>query len=103
MIARLWHGRTLTVKADEYLALLMRSGIPDYQATPGNKGAYVLRRTEGEITHFTTLSFWENMDVIRGFAGEDVEAARYYPEDHDFLLEFEPNVIHYEVFTAEST
>jgi hypothetical protein len=37
------------------------------------------------------------MDAIRGFAGEDVERAKYYPEDQDFLLEFEQTVVHYEV------
>jgi hypothetical protein len=31
------------------------------------------------------------------FAGEDVEKAKYYPEDDGFLLEFEPRVVHYEV------
>ena len=44
-----------------------------------------------------TLSFWENMDVIKGFAGDDVELAKYYPEDKDFLIEFEPTVVHYNV------
>jgi hypothetical protein len=43
------------------------------------------------------MTFWEDMDVIRGFAGEEVERAKYYPEDQDFLLEFEPTVVHYEV------
>jgi hypothetical protein len=42
-------------------------------------------------------SFWDSKDSIRGFAGEDVERARYYPEDKDFLLEFEPSVTHYAV------
>ena len=37
------------------------------------------------------------MASIRAFAGEGVETAKYYPEDKDFLLEFEPRVIHYEV------
>jgi hypothetical protein len=37
------------------------------------------------------------MDAVRAFAGDDPERACYYPEDHDFLLEFEPTVIHYEV------
>ena len=37
------------------------------------------------------------MESIKGFAGKDVEVAKYYPEDKDFLLEFEPNVLHYEV------
>ena len=44
-----------------------------------------------------TLTFWEDMRAIQGFAGDDVERAQYYPEDQDFLLEFEPNVVHYEV------
>jgi hypothetical protein len=37
------------------------------------------------------------MRVIHGFAGDDVEQAKYYPEDAEFLLEFEPTVVHYEV------
>jgi hypothetical protein len=35
--------------------------------------------------------------LIEGFAGDDAEVAKYYPEDQDFLLEFEPTVVHYEV------
>jgi hypothetical protein len=38
-----------------------------------------------------------NMEAIQRFAGEDIEAAKYYPEDPDFLLELEPAVLHYEV------
>jgi heme-degrading monooxygenase HmoA len=98
MIARIWHGRTAATKADEYLAFLFRSGIPDYEATPGNKGAWVLRRVEGDMCHFITLTFWESRDAVKAFAGEDIEVARYYPEDQDFLLEFEPHVLHYELF-----
>jgi hypothetical protein len=37
------------------------------------------------------------MASIKAFAGDDVETAKYYPEDRDFLLEFEPKVVHYEV------
>ena len=38
------------------------------------------------------------MEVIKNFAGENFEKAKYYPEDKIFLLEFEENVTHYEVF-----
>ena len=44
MIARLWHGRTRSVDADTYLAYLRKTGLPDYRATPGNQGAWVLQR-----------------------------------------------------------
>jgi heme-degrading monooxygenase HmoA len=58
---------------------------------------HILERSEGAITHFVTLTFWKNMDAVRAFAGEDVAAAKYYPEDRDFLIEMEPTVVHYEV------
>ena len=97
MIARIWHGMTPAAKADEYLEFLNVSGVPDYQRTPGNRGVYVLRRLEGDRAHFLTLTFWDSLQAIQGFAGEDVEKAKYYPEDKDFLLEFEPKVVHYDV------
>jgi len=101
MIARIWHGRTASAKADDYLAFLYRSGIPDYKATPGNKGAWVLRRidaNDGTVCHFITLTFWESREAIQAFAGDDIDVARYYPDDADYLLEFEPHVTHYELF-----
>ena len=100
MIARIWHGITPASKADAYLDVLYRSGVPDYQSVAGNQGVYILRRLEGDKAHFLTLTFWDTLDSVREFAGEDVEKARYYPEDKDFLLEFEPNVMHYEVFVS---
>jgi heme-degrading monooxygenase HmoA len=97
VIARLWHGAVPEAKADAYLEYLERTGIPDYRATPGNRGVQVLRRTEDGRTHFLLLTLWESWDAIRAFAGDDVERARYYPEDEAFLLELEPRVTHYEV------
>ncbi len=100
MIARLWHGVTEAEKSDAYLAYLNETGVPDYRATEGNLGVYVLRRIESERAQFLTLSLWESMEVIKGFAGSDPEEARYYPEDEEFLLEFEPTVSHYEVLSG---
>ena len=98
MIARIWHGETAAEKAGEYLDYLNRTGIPGYRGTPGNRGAFVLRRIEGDRAHFLTISLWDSLESIKKFAGEDYERARYYPEDEKFLLEFEPTVQHYEYF-----
>jgi heme-degrading monooxygenase HmoA len=100
MIARLWHGVTPATMADAYLAFLRQRALPDYRSVPGNQAAYVLRRTEGEQAHFVTLTFWTSAEAIRAFAGSDIDRAKYYPEDRDFLLEFEPTVQHYEVYPA---
>lgn len=32
------------------------------------------------------------------FAGSDISVAKYYPDDADFLLEFEPTVEHFEAY-----
>ena len=97
MIARIWHGRVPTSKAQAYREFTNRTAIPDYQSVQGNLSVHILEREEGDITHFITLTFWEDLDSIRAFAGDDVECAKYYPEDKDYLLEFEPKVVHYEV------
>ncbi len=100
MIVRIWHGVTAAARAYEYLDYLGVTGVPDYRATEGNLGVYVLRRIEDGRAHFLTVSFWESMSAIEGFAGSDPERAKYYPEDEEFLLEFEPTVEHYEVLTG---
>jgi heme-degrading monooxygenase HmoA len=64
---------------------------------PGNLEAAVYRRDEGEITHFITVSHWVNEEAIRAFAGDEFLKSKFYPEDTGYLLEFEPEVMHYEV------
>jgi heme-degrading monooxygenase HmoA len=100
VIARTWHGRVPAARADEYFDYIQRTGIADYKRTPGNRGVYVFRRIEGGEAHFLLTSLWDSLDAIRRFAGNDVERARYYPEDTAYLLELEPKVTHYEVLVA---
>jgi len=97
MIVRIWHGRTRRDRADEYGAFLTLRAIPDYRGTAGNLDVTILRRDEGEVSHFLTVTRWESEDAIRAFAGREVLKAKYYAEDKDFLLEFEEQVQHYTV------
>jgi heme-degrading monooxygenase HmoA len=97
MIARIWHGMTAAAKADKYAEFLNSRAIPDYRGTPGSLSVHILRRDEGDRTHFITLTFWESLELIKGFAGDPLDRAKYYPEDKDFLLEFEPKVQHWEI------
>lgn len=103
MIARIWHGVTPSSKAEQYVDYLNETGIPDYRATEGNQGVYVLRRIEGSRAHFLLLTLWESLDAIKQFAGPDFERARYYPEDDEYLLERELTVDHYEVVSNSET
>ncbi|MGE5691076.1 MAG: antibiotic biosynthesis monooxygenase [Pseudomonadota bacterium] len=96
MIARTWRGWTRSEDADAYLEYLERTGARDSRATPGNRGFYVLRRTDGDRTEFVTMSLWESLDAVRGFAGDDL-AVVFYDEDDRFLVERERFVTHYEL------
>lgn len=100
MIARTWHGMVPKSKADAYLDYLQQTGVPDLGATAGNCGVFVLRRIAEEEAHFLLLSLWDSLEAIKAFAGEEIEKARYYPEDEEFLIELEPTVTHYEVLAA---
>jgi heme-degrading monooxygenase HmoA len=97
MVVRIWHGRVPSRKAPAYREFLNRRAISDYRSVPGNLSVHILERPDGDATHFMTMTFWESMDAVRAFAGADAEVAKYYPEDRDFLLEFEPRVVHYDV------
>jgi heme-degrading monooxygenase HmoA len=76
---------------------LRETGLAGYLATPGNLGAYTLRRDEGARTEFLMLTFWESLDSVRGFAGDDIATAVFYAEDDQFLVEREDFALHYEV------
>lgn len=100
MIARTWRGVVPSEKAEAYSEYLHETGVPGIRGTPGNRGCYVMRRTDGDRAHFLMISFWDSYEAIKAFAGDDIDHARYYPEDADFLVELEPKVKHYDVLTS---
>jgi heme-degrading monooxygenase HmoA len=97
MIARIWRGVVRAQDAGAYAAYITQTGLDGYRQTPGNRGAWLLRRIEGDLAEFITLSFWESRQAIEGFAGQDIERAVYYPEDDKFLVERDLTVRHYEI------
>ena len=103
MICRNWHGITPRSRADAYASFLEQLAIQDYRSVAGNRSAAVLRCDETAVTHFMTVTHWDSEESIRAFAGDDLLKARYYPEDRDYLLEFEPRVRHFVVTAFESS
>ena len=98
MIARIWHGKTPSEKADDYVDVIRRTGVPGLRSTDGNRGVYILRRRGKETDEFIVLSFWDSMESIRKFAGPEPEKPVYYPEDDAYLLDRTDRVHHYEAF-----
>ncbi len=98
MILRRWRGVIRTADRGAYRAYIVETGGSDYASTPGNLGWQMLFRDLGDGTsEVVTLSWWRTLDDIRAFAGADVEAAHYYPEDDRYLLERPETVEHSEV------
>jgi hypothetical protein len=97
MIGRRWHGRVPSAKAEAYLELSRDVGLADYRSTPGNIAAWCLHRRDGDVVHVEMFTLWEDIEAIRCFAGDHLTKAKYYDFDPDFLLELEPEVVHFEV------
>ena len=97
MIARTWRGATKAEDAEAYLRYLHETGLRAFRDTPGNAGAFALRRIEDGRAVFLIVSLWESEDAVRRFAGRDVDRAVFYPEDERFLVERDEHVTHFEV------
>jgi len=97
VIARTWTGVVRRADADAYADYIRETGFAEYGRTAGNRGAWMLRRDDGDRTEFITLSLWDSVDAIKAFAGEDIDAAVLYPEDERYLIDGESSVAHYEV------
>src|SRR5829696_9449369 len=98
MIARMWRGWVRTERAAAYVDYIAGTGLAEYRGTAGNLGAQMLTRDLGDgRTEVITMSWWESLDSISGFAGDDISAAVFYPEDDEFLLDRDETVRHYEV------
>lgn len=102
MIARTWRGWTTRADTDRYVDYVRRSGIQALRTTPGNRGAYLMTRADGDLTEFLVVSLWTSIDQVEAFAGDDVGRAVFYPEDENFLVDREERVSHFTVAIAAS-
>jgi antibiotic biosynthesis monooxygenase (ABM) superfamily enzyme len=97
VIARVWRGATLAEDGDAYATYIEESGTSPARKLPGSRGTLVLRRTHGDRTEFETVLLFDSLDDVRAFAGDDLEAALFFPEDDRYLVERDLGVSHYEV------
>jgi hypothetical protein len=99
MIARIWHGWASPSKADAYETLLKNEifiGIQGRQIS-GYKGIQLFRRAAGDEVEFVTLMWFDGIDAVRTFAGQDYEVAVVPPKARALLSRFDARSQHYEV------
>ena len=99
MISRVWHGWTTPANADAYESLLKSeifAGIRNRQI-PGYRGIHLLRRSLGDEVEFVTVMWFDSMEAVRAFAGEDFEVAVVPQQARALLARFDERSQHYEV------
>jgi heme-degrading monooxygenase HmoA len=107
MINRVWHGWTTRENADAYQKLLRETVLPGIHSVRGFQGAQVLRRElprdsklgapkAGSEVEFIVITQFDSIEAVKGFAGEDYEAAVILPEAHKLLSCFYERAAHYE-------
>jgi antibiotic biosynthesis monooxygenase (ABM) superfamily enzyme len=97
VIARVWRGATLAEDGDAYASYLEETGMRDARDIPGSRGTLVLHRVRGGYAEFETILLFETMEDVRGFAGDELDAAVFFELDEKYLIERELEVRHYEV------
>ena len=80
---------------------MTRRATAQNNGSPSRSPSATKARVGEARTHFLTVTYWESEESIRVFAGDDLLKAKYYPEDQDYLLGFEPLVQHFFVAAIE--
>jgi len=99
MISRLWRGWTTPQNADAYERLLRTDVFPGIVARriPGFQGIQLLRRNvEGE-TEFVTIMWFDTLDSVRAFAGNDYERAVVPLAARQLLRRFDERSAHFQL------
>jgi hypothetical protein len=99
MISRIWHGWTVPANADAYEQMLKSEifgGIQNRQIA-GYKGIQLFRRSLESEVEFITIMWFDSIEAVRIFAGEDYEVAVVPPKARTLLRRFDARSQHYEV------
>jgi heme-degrading monooxygenase HmoA len=84
-IARIWRGRTPAAKADEYARYLHEEGFKPLVEKA--LGAQMFREDRAGESEFVTISYWESVEAMSRFAGDDPRRIHHLPRDAEFLIE----------------
>ncbi|WP_348944299.1 hypothetical protein ABHF33_12715 [Chitinibacter sp. FCG-7] len=92
MIVRTWHGCVPLQHADGFLRHLELTGVQHARQTAGNLGAFIRHEVQGAFAHFFLATYWDDLNAIKAFAGENYHRAVCYPDDEQFELISDPYV-----------
>jgi heme-degrading monooxygenase HmoA len=99
MICRLWRGWTTPENAGAYERIVRGQVIPGIEARriPGFRSIDLVRRKRDRDVEFMTLMWFDSLDAVKAFMGEDYDLAHVPAEAQAVLADFDKRSAHYEV------
>ena len=100
MICRFWRGWTTHEGAAAYEALLRGTVIPGIEARDiaGFRHIDMMRRDLEDEVEFATIMWFDDVEAVKAFVGDDHEVAHVPAAARALLSRFDDRVAHYEVF-----
>ena len=99
MICRLWRGWTTPENAEAYERIVRDEVIPGIEARqiPGFRHIDLMKREIGDEVEFQTFMWFDSLDAIKAFMGQDYSVSHVPPEARAVLNSFDDRAAHYEV------
>lgn len=99
MICRLWRGWTTAENAPAYEAIVRGEVIPGIEARgiPGFRSIDLMKREAEGGVEFTTLMWFDDLDSVKAFTGNDYEVAHVPERARAVLSRFDARSAHHEV------
>jgi heme-degrading monooxygenase HmoA len=99
MICRLWRGWAIHQNADTYQRIVRDQVIPGIEARriPGFRSIDLVRRERERDVEFMTLMWFDSLDAVKAFMGEDYEVAHVPAEAQAVLADFDKRSAHYQL------
>lgn len=104
MITRIWRGWTSPQNAAPYQSLLLGEVFPGIAArnVAGYQGISLLKRDVGDEVEFTTIMWFDSVNSVRTFAGENYEIAVVPSKAQALLSRFDEQSAHHETLIPPS-
>ena len=100
-VARIWHGWTTVENADAYQAVAEGEVFPAIMERhiPGLVSAHLMRAddvVDGEV-EFTTIIWFESLDAVKNFMGDDYRNAHMPENARAVLKRFNSEAKHFHI------
>jgi ATP-dependent Clp protease ATP-binding subunit ClpC len=96
-VARQWRGVVKPGRADAYLTHLQQETVPSLRRIAGFSHVAIMRREVEDGTEFQVTTYWQSLDAIEAFAGDDVTHAVVPPSAQALMVRYDERSVHYDL------